>query len=186
MQVHYIILNIPKALYVLNKNLNFMVLINKLTKKYINFFCYNFFCLFINTEKYFINFLLSKINKIFFSIYKQFLLQYLTIFFYLFGGYRLKLLTVGSGYFFEEISKNIVNFYLGYSHLISLETTQDTILTVVGRKQRILILQNKDFTSLRNLGFLIKNLYLPDSYRGKGIRYFNEIIILKKGKKKFV
>ena len=51
---------------------------------------------------------------------------------------------------------------------------------------RILILQNKDFTSLRNLGFLIKNLYLPDSYRGKGIRYFNEIIILKKGKKKFV
>jgi hypothetical protein len=186
MQIHYITLNIPKALYLLNKNLNFIILINRITKKYVNLFCYNFFCLFINTNKYFINFLLLKKNKIFVSIYKQFLLQYLTIFFYLFGSYRLKLLTVGSGYFFEEISKNIVNFYLGYSHLISLETKRDTLLSVVGRKQRILIIQNKDFTSLRNLGFLIKNLYLPDKYRGKGIRYFNEIIILKKGKKKFV
>jgi hypothetical protein len=186
MQIHYIVLNIPKALYFLNKNLNFITLVNKVTKKYISFFCYNFICLFINIEKYFINFRNNKINKIFFNVYKQFILQYLTIFFYLFGGYRLKLLTVGSGYFFEEISKNIVNFYLGYSHLITLETQQDTLLTVVGRKQRILIIQNKDFTSLRNLGFLIKNLYLPDKYRGKGIRYYNEIVILKKGKKKFV
>jgi large subunit ribosomal protein L6 len=93
---------------------------------------------------------------------------------------------VGSGYFFEEVSKHIVNFYLGYSHLITVETDKNIFINVTGRKQRILIIQSHDLLSLRNLGFFIKNLHNPDVYRGKGIRYLNENLTLKKGKKKFV
>ena len=186
MQFYYISLNIPKSLYSINFNLKYYFLKNNITKKFIKFFCYNFFCLFFTVHTYFRSLLKKNKQNFCFKIYQQFLLQYTNIFFYLYGLFRLKLLAVGSGYFFEEVSKHIVNFYLGYSHLITVETDKNILITVTGRKQRILVLQSHDLLSLRNLGFFIKNLHTPDVYRGKGIRYLSENLILKKGKKKFV
>ena len=84
MQLYYITINIPKALYFLDLNLKYNYLINRTTKKFIKFFCYNFICLFFTISQNFYIFLKQTQKKISLKIYKQFLLHYLNFFFFIY------------------------------------------------------------------------------------------------------
>ena len=186
MKFHYLSVTIPKALYAFNFKSKHFIFKNEIKKTYLTIFIYNFCSLFLQQKNEFLTLLQGKQYKTFLPVYKQFFLFYTQLYLYMFGMFRLKLQIVGSGYFFEQLTQNFVNIYLGYSHIFVLETYQDLVLKVLGRKQRILLLQSSDLFLLKKFSFLIKNLQKPDIYRGKGIRFLKERFVLKKGKKKFI
>lgn len=49
-------------------------------------------------------------------------------------------------------------------------------------KQRFLCFFGIQKSQIYDIAYQIKNFRIPDSYKGIGIKYPNEIIILKKGK----
>lgn len=91
-----------------------------------------------------------------------------------------KLKVVGIGYKFS-IKGNMLVLSLGYCHDIGyvipndveLECDKDTILVIGIDKQRV-----------GHVASEIRSLRKPEPYKGKGILYFNELIVRKEGKKK--
>ncbi|CAM9110199.1 unnamed protein product [Sphacelaria rigidula] len=93
--------------------------------------------------------------------------------------YVLKLCLKGIGYRVEKQQQRLF-FKLGYSHpviinipnVIDVECVKNNLFF---RSAHVMVLKNFS-TSLRKLRF-------PDSYKGSGILYENEILLLKEGKK---
>lgn len=97
---------------------------------------------------------------------------------------KKKLKLVGVGFratLIEKFSLKILELKLGYSHQIFINIP--TNLSVVCPKgNKILIIGNCQQT-VNKLSTLIRFYRIPDSYKGKGVLYENEKIILKEGKK---
>jgi large subunit ribosomal protein L6 len=96
-------------------------------------------------------------------------------------GFSRSLDIVGIGYRAELIGKNTIKFSLGYSNPVEFSLPQDITATVEERGTR-LIIQGIDKEVVGEIGARIKRLRLPDSYKGKGIRYTGEKLKLKPGK----
>lgn len=96
---------------------------------------------------------------------------------------KKKLILKGVGYkiFFSENSKNIT-FKLGYSHLIVLSIPEQIFNVSISKN--LISMQSYDTTFLGNFLAKIRNLRLPDSYKGKGFLRKNEKLTLKQLKKK--
>jgi large subunit ribosomal protein L6 len=96
-----------------------------------------------------------------------------------------KLIFVGVGYkaFPIKLSKekNLLHFKLGYSHQIYFRMLNS--LNVSCLKATTLFIFGHSYQEVSQVCALIRSYKYPEPYKGKGILYENEKIILKEGKK---
>lgn len=93
-------------------------------------------------------------------------------------GFSRSLEVVGTGYRAVMEGSTLV-LSLGYSHQIKFLTPEGVKIEVVENKINITG-SNKE--QLGDIAYKIKQFRKPDSYKGKGIRYFGEKLRLKPGK----
>lgn len=95
-----------------------------------------------------------------------------------------KLVFVGVGYkaFPIEFFKNqLLQFKLGYSHQIYFKVLNS--LNVYSHKATTIFISGNSNQNVSQTAALIRSYKKPEPYKGKGILYDNEKIVLKEGKK---
>lgn len=91
-----------------------------------------------------------------------------------------KLVLKGLGLKATFINESLIEFKLGLSHMIQVSIPNSIKVSII---KNTLILESCDNILLGNFSATIKNFKTPDSYKGKGICYKNEILFLKAVKK---
>lgn len=95
---------------------------------------------------------------------------------------KLKLVGVGYRVFSIEILNiNIIHLKLGYSHSIYFKIPKN--IFVACRKSTKLFISGNLYNFVSQIAALIRAYKTTEPYKGKGISYENEKIILKEGKK---
>lgn len=97
-------------------------------------------------------------------------------------GYRQRLRLVGVG-FRATLKDNFIFFKIGFSHPVSYMIPKDVMIMPSKTKGTFLLLKGKEKERVSQVAREIRNLRQPDAYKGKGIHYNKEILILKKGKR---
>ena len=96
--------------------------------------------------------------------------------------FRKKLLLKGLGFKVSLIKDNrSLELKLGFSHFIILDIPEQVSAKI--NKQSINI-EGFNKVSVGNFASSVRRLRLPDSYKGKGVWYKNEVRVLKELKKK--
>ncbi len=96
-------------------------------------------------------------------------------------GFERKLLLDGVGYRVRQEGSKLV-LSLGFSHPVEYSLPKG--LSVSIEKQTIILLRGVDKQQVGQVAAEIRALRPPDVYKGKGIRYAEEILRRKEGKKK--
>lgn len=96
-------------------------------------------------------------------------------------GYECKLTLVGVGYRAQVQGKNL-NLTLGFSHPVNFPIP--TGITIETPTQTEVVVKGADKELVMQVAANIRAYRPPEPYKGKGVRYANEVIILKEGKKK--
>ena len=96
-------------------------------------------------------------------------------------GFEKKLTLVGVGYRAQAQGAKL-NLTLGFSHPISMDMPEG--ITVEAPSQTEILLKGSDKQSIGQVAAKIRGLRPPEPYKGKGVRYAGEKIVLKEGKKK--
>jgi large subunit ribosomal protein L6 len=96
-------------------------------------------------------------------------------------GFKITLEIVGVGYRVEARGKDGLTFSLGYSNPVEYTLPEGISSTVEERGTR-LILEGIDKQLLGETAARIRKLRSPDAYKGKGVRYSDEVLRLKPGK----
>ena len=95
---------------------------------------------------------------------------------------KLKLVGVGYKVFLINIlNKKLLNLKLGYSHQIYFKIPED--FSILCLKSTKLFISGNSYTNVTLIAALIRSYKIPEPYKGKGILYENEKIIIKEGKK---
>ena len=95
---------------------------------------------------------------------------------------KLKLIGVGYRVFNDENFKNkLLLFKLGYSHFIYFKIPVN--LKIFCLKLTKLFIYGNSYKEITQIASIIRTYKAPDPYKGKGILYDNEKIVLKEGKK---
>ena len=97
------------------------------------------------------------------------------------NGYVAELALIGMGFKFTDFNSKVVLLNIGYSHFTYYFLPSSVSYRIL--KQYIAIF-GYDKNLITKAASKLKNLKVPDKYKGKGARYLNEIIIKKKGKQK--
>ena len=95
-------------------------------------------------------------------------------------GYEKKLEAVGVGYRFALKGKDLV-VTAGYSHPVNVEVPEGITLEVPSNTE--LFVRGADKQLVGEFAANVRKIREPEPYKGKGIRYENEHIIRKVGKK---
>jgi len=90
------------------------------------------------------------------------------------------LVVEGVGYR-ADLTGKVLLLYLGYSHPIRVEPPAG-IKFSADSKARTITVEGADREQVGQIAALIRKLRPPEPYRGKGIRYENEVIRRKAGK----
>ena len=96
-----------------------------------------------------------------------------------------KLKVVGVGYRIEsldDVEKNLLTLKLGYSHHYYVKVPNNLEVNCF-TKTKLSIFGNS-YYEISELAAKIREKKLPEPYKGKGIRYADEYILRKEGKKK--
>lgn len=96
-------------------------------------------------------------------------------------GFQCKLLLLGVGYRAKAQGKSL-NLTVGLSHPVDI--TMPEGVTVETPAQTEIVLKGADKQLVKQVAANIRAVRPPEPYKGKGIRYEGEEIILKEGKKK--
>ena len=96
------------------------------------------------------------------------------------GGYFLELVFVGLGYRFIKLDKYIL-IKVGQSHYAKLPVPHN--VHILGYKKRMIFF-GLSLISVQRLIYFVRLLRQPDIYKGKGILYLGEKVVLKIGKQK--
>jgi large subunit ribosomal protein L6 len=96
-------------------------------------------------------------------------------------GFQRKLQLVGVGYK-AQVKGTIVNLALGYSHPIDYQLPEG--VTAETPTPTEIILKSNDKAKLGQVAANIRGYRPPEPYKGKGVRYSDEVIIRKEAKKK--
>lgn len=96
-------------------------------------------------------------------------------------GFEKKLLLVGVGYRAQADSSKI-NLALGFSHSINHIIPNGIIIETPTQTE--IIVKGIDKQKVGQTAAEIRAYRKPEPYKGKGVRYFDEVIILKETKKK--
>lgn len=94
-------------------------------------------------------------------------------------GYSKTLLIQGTGYRAQKQGKKLV-LNLGYSHPIELEDPEGIEVEVPQANQ--IIIKGADKQQVGNYAAVIRDFRKPEPYKGKGIRYADEVVRRKVGK----
>ena len=97
---------------------------------------------------------------------------------------KKKLKLVGIGYkinIFKEQINNFLYLQLGYSHNICLKLPYKIKIKII--KQKTILIYSFCKQTLNNFIITLRSYRYPDNYKGKGILYNNEKLVLKKNKK---
>lgn len=95
-------------------------------------------------------------------------------------GYERKLEINGTGYRAEMRGKNEILFNLGYSHPIVYELP-DSVTAEVSKDNKI-TLRSADKEEIGRAAAKIRSFRKPEPYKGKGVKYAEEVIQRKAGK----
>ena len=88
-------------------------------------------------------------------------------------GFRVSILKLQGG--------DLLHFKLGYSHFIYFKIPEN--LKIFGLKSNKLFISGCSYLFVTQIAALIRSFKAPEPYKGKGILYTTEKIILKEGKK---
>ncbi|HID94077.1 MAG TPA: 50S ribosomal protein L6 [bacterium (Candidatus Stahlbacteria)] len=98
-------------------------------------------------------------------------------------GYKKVLIVEGMGYKAELQGKNL-RLQLGYSHPINFVPPQGIEINLLDPRK--IVVKGIDKELVGNVASKIRAFKKPEPYKGKGIRYDNEVVKIKPGKKKAV
>ena len=96
-------------------------------------------------------------------------------------GFKRELEIQGVGYR-AQMQGNTLKLALGYSHDVNFEVPAG--VTVTAPKQTEIVVEGIDEQQVGQVAANIREWRGPEPYKGKGIRYKNEFIFRKEGKKK--
>lgn len=96
-------------------------------------------------------------------------------------GFERKLTLVGVGYR-AQAAGDTLNLTLGYSHPVSYKMPAG--VTVATPTQTEIVLKGSDKQQVGQVAAEIRAFREPEPYKGKGVRYADEVVILKETKKK--
>lgn len=95
---------------------------------------------------------------------------------------KLKLVGVGYRVFlFNLLTYKVLRLKLGYSHEIYLKLNEKIYFSCM--KASIFYIYGSFYRAITETSAKLRSYKVPEFYKGKGILYDNELIILKKGKK---
>ena len=94
-------------------------------------------------------------------------------------GFRREMEMVGVGYRAQQSGSNIT-LLVGYSHPVAVTPPEGITLTVVGNNR--LVVEGIDKQLVGQVAANIRAVRPPEPYKGKGIRYSNEVVRRKAGK----
>jgi large subunit ribosomal protein L6 len=96
-------------------------------------------------------------------------------------GFERKLELVGVGYRAALQGKNL-NLTLGFSHPVSYPVPEG--ITIETPSQTEILIKGADLQRVGQVAAEIRGYRPPEPYKGKGVRYAGERIVMKEGKKK--
>ncbi|MFK5998880.1 MAG: 50S ribosomal protein L6 [Rhodobacterales bacterium] len=96
-------------------------------------------------------------------------------------GFKKELEINGVGYRAKMVG-NVLNMTLGYSHDVNFEVPEG--ITVTAPKVTVIIVEGIDRQQVGEVAAKIREWRKPEPYKGKGIKYKDEYIFRKEGKKK--
>ena len=96
-------------------------------------------------------------------------------------GFEKKLELVGVGYRAQAQGKNL-NLQLGFSHPVVYAAPEG--INIETPSQTEIVIKGTDKQSVGQVAAEIRRFRPPEPYKGKGVRYANERVVLKEAKKK--
>lgn len=114
-----------------------------------------------------VHFYASILNKLLWGVWK---------------GYSVKLNVIGVGYkaFLEQDS---LVLKIGFSHNVNYSIPKNIKIKILNQKLLTIVIFGQNLQEVTQAAAEIKALKPIEPYKGKGIKYFNETIKLKEGKK---
>lgn len=97
-------------------------------------------------------------------------------------GYKRELEINGVGYRFQ-VSGNKLSIYAGYSHPVDMVAPEGIKIEMPDKSQTELIISGYDKQAVSEFAANIRKVREPEPYKGKGIKYKEEHIRRKEGKK---
>ena len=97
------------------------------------------------------------------------------------NGYERKLELVGVGYRAQMQGKTL-NLTLGFSHPVSYSAPEG--ISIEAPSQTEVVIRGIDKQQVGQVAAEIRHFRPPEPYKGKGVRYANERVVLKEAKKK--
>ena len=96
-------------------------------------------------------------------------------------GYQKKLELVGVGYR-AAVQGNVLNLTLGFSHAVTVNAPDG--ITIEAPTQTEVLIKGIDRQRVGQIAAEIRSIRPPEPYKGKGVKYSDEKIVIKEGKKK--
>jgi len=96
-------------------------------------------------------------------------------------GFEKKLELVGVGYRAQSKGK-VLNLTLGFSHPVDYEVPEG--VTAETPSQTEIVLKGADKQKVGQVAAEIRAFRPPEPYKGKGVRYADEVVVRKEAKKK--
>jgi len=96
-------------------------------------------------------------------------------------GYERKLDLVGVGYR-AQVQGKALNLTLGFSHPVAFPIPEG--ITIETPSQTEIVIKGVDTQKVGQIAAEIRSIRPPEPYKGKGVKYSDEKITLKEGKKK--
>jgi large subunit ribosomal protein L6 len=96
-------------------------------------------------------------------------------------GFERKLKLVGVGYR-AQVAGKVINLSLGFSHPVAVDLPEG--ITAEAPSQTELTIKGISKQEVNQVAANIRALRPPEPYKGKGVRYADEVIQMKEGKKK--
>jgi large subunit ribosomal protein L6 len=96
-------------------------------------------------------------------------------------GFERKLSLVGVGYRAQASGKTL-NLTLGFSHPVSFEVPEG--VSVETPTQTEIVVRGASKQKVGQVAAIIRRYRPPEPYKGKGVRYSNEVVVRKEAKKK--
>lgn len=97
------------------------------------------------------------------------------------AGFERKLLLVGVGYR-AQVKGNTLHLTIGYSHPVAIEAPEG--VTFEAPSVTEVLVKGIDKHLVGHTASIVRAVRSPEPYKGKGIRYANEIVVRKETKKK--
>ncbi|MEE2687847.1 MAG: 50S ribosomal protein L6 [Pseudomonadota bacterium] len=98
-------------------------------------------------------------------------------------GFTRRLEVNGVGYRAQVQGKKL-NLQLGYSHDIAFDIPEDIEIQIEGDRNNIIAVSGANKQRVGQVASEIRSFRKPEPYKGKGVKYTDEQILRKEGKKK--